>query len=46
MARTEKTVFISYRRTDEPWALAIFGDLQRFPPNLNRGGQWGDSLTA
>jgi hypothetical protein len=27
MARIEKTVFISYRRTDEPWALAVFGDL-------------------
>src|SRR6516162_4963087 len=27
MARIEKTVFISYRRTDESWALAIFGDL-------------------
>jgi tetratricopeptide (TPR) repeat protein len=27
MGRIEKTVFISYRRTDEPWALAIFGDL-------------------
>src|SRR5262245_65567136 len=29
MARIEKTVFISYRRADEPWALAIFGDLTR-----------------
>src|SRR5262245_16189473 len=27
MARMEKTVFISYRRTDESWALAIFQDL-------------------
>jgi hypothetical protein len=27
MAHIEKTVFISYRRTDEPWALAVFGDL-------------------
>src|SRR5262249_52916335 len=27
MARIEKTVFISYRRADEPWALAVFGDL-------------------
>jgi hypothetical protein len=27
MGRIEKTVFISYRRTDEPWALAVFGDL-------------------
>jgi len=27
MARIEKTVFISYRRTDESWALAIFQDL-------------------
>jgi len=27
MGRIEKTVFISYRRTDEPWALAIFQDL-------------------
>jgi hypothetical protein len=27
MARIEKTVFISYRRTDEPWALALFQDL-------------------
>src|SRR6516164_3430302 len=29
MGRIEKTVFISYRRTDEPWALAIFQDLVR-----------------
>src|SRR5262249_37706838 len=27
MARIEKTVFVSYRRTDESWALAIFQDL-------------------
>jgi hypothetical protein len=27
MGRIEKTVFISYRRTDESWALAVFGDL-------------------
>ena len=27
MARIEKTVFISYRRTNIPWALAIFHDL-------------------
>src|SRR6516165_9805876 len=27
MARIEKTVFISYRRADDPWALAIFQDL-------------------
>jgi hypothetical protein len=27
MARIEKTVFVSYRRADEPWALAVFGDL-------------------
>jgi formylglycine-generating enzyme required for sulfatase activity len=27
MGRIEKTVFISYRRADEPWALAVFGDL-------------------
>src|SRR5262249_38984773 len=27
MARIEKTVFISYRRTDEPWALAVFENL-------------------
>jgi hypothetical protein len=27
MGRIEKTVFISYRRRDEPWALAVFGDL-------------------
>ncbi|HZI55909.1 MAG TPA: TIR domain-containing protein [Verrucomicrobiae bacterium] len=31
MARTEKTVFISYRRTNAPWALAIF-------QNLNNNG--------
>jgi hypothetical protein len=30
MGRIEKTVFISYRRRDEPWALAVFGDLERF----------------
>ena len=28
MTRTEKTVFISYRRTNAPWALAIFQDLK------------------
>jgi tetratricopeptide (TPR) repeat protein len=27
MARLEKTVFISYRRTNAPWALAIFQNL-------------------
>jgi hypothetical protein len=27
MGRIEKTVFISYRRADAPWALAVFGDL-------------------
>jgi internalin A len=27
MARIEKTVFVSYRRADEPWALAVFADL-------------------
>jgi TIR domain len=27
MGRIEKTVFISYRRADEPWALAVFEDL-------------------
>jgi tetratricopeptide (TPR) repeat protein len=27
MARIEKTVFLSYRRTNIPWALAIFQDL-------------------
>jgi hypothetical protein len=27
MGRIEKTVFISHSRTDEPWALAVFGDL-------------------
>ncbi|HYK36867.1 toll/interleukin-1 receptor domain-containing protein [Alloacidobacterium sp.] len=27
MARIEKTVFISYRRTNFPWALAIYQDL-------------------
>ena len=27
MSRVEKTVFISYRRTNVPWALAIFQDL-------------------
>lgn len=27
MGRVEKTVFISYRRTDFPWAAAIFQDL-------------------
>ena len=26
-ARIEKTVFISYRRTDFPWALSIYQDL-------------------
>jgi hypothetical protein len=29
MGRIEKTVFISYRRRDESWALAVFGDLTR-----------------
>lgn len=28
MARIEKTVFLSYRRTNFPWALAIFQNLQ------------------
>jgi V8-like Glu-specific endopeptidase len=27
MGRIEKTVFISYRRADESWARAVFGDL-------------------
>jgi hypothetical protein len=27
MERVEKSVFISYRRTNIPWALAIFQDL-------------------
>jgi hypothetical protein len=27
MARIEKTVFLSYRRTDGPWGLAIFQHL-------------------
>jgi Uncharacterized protein conserved in bacteria (DUF2252)/TIR domain len=27
MGRIEKTVFVSYRRTDEPWALAVFENL-------------------
>jgi hypothetical protein len=27
MGRIEKTVFISYRRADEPWGLAIFQHL-------------------
>jgi hypothetical protein len=27
MGRIEKTIFISYRRANEPWALAVFGDL-------------------
>jgi hypothetical protein len=27
MERAEKTVFISYRRTNIPWALAIFQNL-------------------
>ena len=27
MARVEKTVFISYRRSDFPWALAIYQHL-------------------
>ncbi len=29
MGRIEKTVFISYRRANYPWALAIYQDLQR-----------------
>src|SRR5262249_50762610 len=29
MSRIEKTVFISYRRANVPWALAIFQDLTR-----------------
>jgi TIR domain len=28
LTRIEKTVFISYRRTNAPWALAIFQDLK------------------
>src|SRR5437016_1929904 len=28
MARIDKTVFISYRRTNVPWALAIFQNLE------------------
>jgi hypothetical protein len=27
MERIEKTVFLSYRRTNIPWALSIFKDL-------------------
>jgi TIR domain len=27
MGRIEKTVFVSYRRTDQAWGLAIFQDL-------------------
>ena len=27
MSRIEKTVFISYRRTNAPWALAVYQDL-------------------
>jgi hypothetical protein len=27
MERIEKTVFLSYRRTNVPWALAIFQNL-------------------
>jgi hypothetical protein len=27
MERIEKTVFLSYRRTNSPWALAIFQNL-------------------
>jgi hypothetical protein len=27
MERIEKTVFLSYRRTNIPWAIAIFQDL-------------------
>jgi proteic killer suppression protein len=30
MGRIEKTVFISYRRTNIPWALAIFQNLTQF----------------
>jgi hypothetical protein len=29
MERIEKTVFISYRRTNIPWALAIFQNLHQ-----------------
>ena len=29
MSRIEKTVFISYRRTNIPWALAVFQDLKQ-----------------
>jgi TIR domain len=29
MGRIEKTVFLSYRRRNESWALAVFGDLTR-----------------
>jgi hypothetical protein len=27
MSRIQKTVFVSYRRDDEPWGLLIFADL-------------------
>jgi tetratricopeptide (TPR) repeat protein len=30
MAQTEKSVFISYRRTNFPWALAVFQNLQYY----------------
>jgi hypothetical protein len=29
MARVENTIFISYRRSNFPWALAIYKDLSR-----------------
>ena len=30
MERVEKTVFLSYRRTNLPWALAIYQDLTQY----------------
>jgi hypothetical protein len=30
MGRIEKTVFISYRRTNAPWALAVFQNLTQY----------------
>jgi hypothetical protein len=29
MGRIERTVFISYRRTNFPWALTVFKDLKQ-----------------
>jgi TIR domain len=34
MSRIEKTVFVSYRRADVPWALAVFGDLTHHGYNV------------